>query len=41
MKTLTLELLKTLGACQDSYYFVKNNNLVEFPLDRLKEIKGD
>lgn len=41
MKTLSLELMEKLGACQSSFPFVKNNNLEGFPLERLDEVKGD
>ena len=41
MTTLTLELMKKLDACKDSYKFVENNKLIGYPLNRLQEIKGD
>jgi len=40
-KTVTLELLKELNACQSGVDFFKRNKLEGFPLSRLQEISGD
>ncbi len=40
-KTVTLELLKKLEACDDGLDFFLRNKLEGFPLNRLHEIEGD
>ncbi len=40
-KTVTLELLKKLNACEEGLDFLRRNKLEGFPLSRLHEIEGD
>jgi YD repeat-containing protein len=41
MKTITLEYLIKNKACKEAISFVKRNNLNNFPIKKLKEVKGD
>ena len=40
-KTLNIELLKSLNACQSGIDFVKKANLEGFPLNKLDQVVGD
>lgn len=38
---LTVKLLKQIHACNAGIDFIKRHNLIDFPIDRISEIKGD
>ena len=40
-KTLNIEFLKSLNACEEGIDFVKRANLEGFPLDLLDQVEGD
>lgn len=40
-KTLNIEFLKSLNACESGIDFVKRANLEGFPLDLLDQVEGD